>query len=551
MAQPTSSVRHSVILSPWVWGGLIALVGAVDMWGSRFDVNPDGISYIEMAQHAVTGAADGFVNGYWSPGYPMLIAPVLRLVGQDWVTAVPALHLVNLILLLLAGSLCLRIVRAIPAPGVAPLAAPIAAAAFLLVTIKCIGLGLVTPDVAVTLIVLAAVGCVFQLEQSTHSWRWAAALGASLALGYWFKGIMLPLGAMLLALLWLIPPRTERGRLKIVLAAAVFALGSLPLIAMVSARVGHVTMGEVGRLNYAWEVDGVLPFTGWVGDSTAPFGTPTHPPRVLQPEPQTLEFARPLRATYALWFDPSYWYAGVRARFDAAGQWRVLRVGLNDLRWLLQRVGVVALGLIALWFATRRDDDARARTRVTGVLAVWSIAAMLVYALVHVEPRYLAGFVLVLVIVTWTELARRASRRATSWVAALAVVVMLVSLGEDILENTGGFPSSYRPDYLIDGGKLRAAGIAPGDPVAMVGDAFEAYAAFAIGSPIIAQVMDSTGYWALTPAARADLQGRLSGAGVRAILANNVDARMTGEGWRILARPDSSNLGVLLLRRLE
>ena len=122
---------------------------------------------------------------------------------------------------------------------------------------------------------------------------------------------------------------------------------------------------------------------------------------------------------------------------------------------------------------------------------------------------------------------------------------------ENVLENTGGFQVSYRPDYLIDGEKLRAAGIARGDPVAMVGDAFEAYAAFAISSPIIAQVMDSTGFWALTPAARTDLQGRLSGAGVRAILANNIAAYMTAEGWRILARSDSSNLGVLLLRRLE
>ena len=551
MAHATTSTPKSLILAPWFWGGVTAVVGVIDMWGSRFNVNPDGISYVEMAQHAVAGGPDGFINGYWSPGYPILIAPILRLVGHDWVTAIPAIHLVNLTLFLLAGWLFTRVVRATSTEGFVRFTAPVGTAVYLAIAIKCIGLGLVTPDVAVMLVVLAAAGCCLQLERSLQPWRLAAVLGATLAIGYWLKGIMLPLGAMLLVLLWLLPPRVERARMKIGLAAAVFVVGCLPLVAMVSARVGRITMGEVGRLNYAWEVDGVLPFVGWVGDSTAQFGAPTHPPRVLQAEPQTLEFARPIHATYALWFDPSYWYAGVRAKFDAAGQWRALREGITDFRWLVELVAVVVIGMLMFWFATSRGVRDSDRIRVPLVLALWSGGATMVYALVHVEPRYLAGFILVAVVVMWSGLRRRVPRQRFGVVATLAVVAMLVAATYNMLENTGGFPVSYRPDYLIDGEKLRAAGIARGDPVAMVGDAFEAYSAFAIGSPIIAQVVDSAGFWQLTSAARADLQGRLSGAGVRAILANNIAAGMAAEGWRILARPDLSNLGVLLLRRIE
>jgi len=551
LAHATTSAQKPLILAPWLWGGLVAVVGVIDMWGSRFNVNPDGISYIEMAQHAVAGGPDGFINGYWSPGYPILMAPILRLVGHDWVTAVPALHVVNLALFLLAGWLLTRVLRATSADAFRRFAAPVGTAVYLAIAIKCIGLGLVTPDVAVMLVVLAAAACCLQLEHSLQPSRVAVALGATLATGYWLKGIMLPLGAMLLVLLWLLPPHTERARRKIGLAAAVFVVGCLPLVVMVSARVGRITMGEVGRLNYAWEVDGVVPFVGWVGDTTPRFGAPLHPPRVLQAEPQTLEFARPIRATYPLWFDPSYWYAGVDAKFDAAGQWRALRDGITDFRWLVELTAVVVIGMLTFWFATTRGVRDPDRVRIPMVLALWSGGATMVYALVHIEPRYLAGFLLVAVIAIWNGLRRRVPRQRFGIVVTFAVVAMLVAVADNMLENTGGFPPGYLPDYLVDGEKLRAAGIARGDPVAMVGDAFEAYSAFAIGSPIIAQVMDSAGFWQLDAAGRSELQGRLSGAGVKAILANNVDASMVTEGWRILARSDSSNLGVLLLRRLE
>ena len=166
----------------------------------------------------------------------------------------------------------------------------------------------------------------------------------------------------------------------------------------------------------------------------------------------------------------------------------------------------------------------------------------------HVEPRYLAGFFLTAVIAWWSWLSRRASRRALPSVMVAAVLALALSLVRYLQQNTGGFDPAYRPDYLVDAGQLDSAGLRPGDPVAVVGDAFEQYAAFVAGTPITAQVMDSAGFWELSPAARSELQQRLARTGVKALLANNVDSAMRAEGWRILNHADSSNVGLLLLR---
>ncbi len=33
-------------------------------------------------------------------------------------------------------------------------------------------------------------------------------------------------------------------------------------------------------------------------------------------KPELLEFAEPVSGTFPLWYDPAYWYAGVKAKFD-------------------------------------------------------------------------------------------------------------------------------------------------------------------------------------------------------------------------------------------
>ena len=543
------------MLTPWFWVASAVVAALVDAWGSRFNLNPDGISYIELARHAVDHGPGQLINGLWSPGYPGLLMWPIEWARNGPGALIPALHLTNVILYVMALGLFLRLLRAAepgtPAAVDQPLVqhtTALGAALFAAIALISIGLGLITPDFGVLLCVLAAAACCFQLELAAST-SWAIALGAVMGVGYWMKGILLPLNVLLLVLLFVIPPRIARARTRIAMAAVTFAVVGLPLVLLVSRHVGHLTTGEVGRLNYAWEIDGVTPFVGWLGDSTARFGVPEHPPRILQRVPLTLEFAEPVHATYPLWFDPAYWYAGLRPRFELGGHWRALTRGLIGIGQVLLDQWVVIAGLLALGFATTAAPPPAPARRTPLVLGLWSLGAGLVYAAVHVEPRYLAGFLLTGSIAAWAWLTRRAPRPALRVVLPLVVIGVMASVAFSVQQNTGGFDPGYRPDYLVDADHIAAAGLHPGDRVATVGDAFEQYVAFAAGTPIGAQVIDSVRFWQASPGERSELQGRLAAAGVRALLANNVDAAMSREGWRIFAHPDSSNLGVLMLPR--
>jgi len=49
-------------------------------------------------------------------------------------------------------------------------------------------------------------------------------------------------------------------------------------------------------------------------------GIPAHPQRKLADEPTVYEFAAPIGGSYPLWYDPSYWYEGIKPHFSLKGQ---------------------------------------------------------------------------------------------------------------------------------------------------------------------------------------------------------------------------------------
>jgi hypothetical protein len=52
---------------------IVVLAGAVQAITTRFYVNPDGVSYINLSDAYFRGDWSAGVNSYWSPLYPFLI----------------------------------------------------------------------------------------------------------------------------------------------------------------------------------------------------------------------------------------------------------------------------------------------------------------------------------------------------------------------------------------------------------------------------------------------------------------------------------------------
>jgi len=346
-------------------------------WRERYAMNPDGMSYLDMADRLRQHDAGTWLHPYWSPLYPGLLALTFKLIPPDAATKFPLAHLLNCLIGL--ASLAAFTFFLMQWPRLRGDSRPVVLfgyACFLWCSIEVIGLQTVSPDLLVSALLFLAGGLVCSMsgpgdrKRSTAVW-----LGIVLALAFLTKAVMLVLGAALLLLLWLARAR----RRDIALAALVFALLAGVHIGFLSARLGKFSFSESGRLNYAWFVQEGIPMDyGWMGEDGR-HGTPLHPPRRVRQQPEVLEFNyAQVPGTYPLWYDPAFFHEGIELHFDLGKQLAVLAAAPNSIRWSHGRnVYVLLAGMLALVWLARRDWGlAWKRLRENAWLVVWPLAAM-------------------------------------------------------------------------------------------------------------------------------------------------------------------------------
>lgn len=523
-----------------LWWILCLIPAAIHACAYAHEMNPDGLVYLDMATGALRYGPSSLVNPLWSPGYPALLAAGLAVFQPSPASGFPFIHLLTFCTYILALGGFTYFLRSWIALPIATTShslrgglVPLSFSVFLWISIEFIGLWKITPDLLMSAAVFAAAGICSRLYSGTVSNRILAALGAVLALGYYSKAPMFPMGIALLALLALWPPQGFDRR-RILLPATVFILLSSPLIALLSAKTGRFSLGESGRLNYIWHVNG-LPSVGWTGDSAAASGQPVHPPRILLENPRILEFATPVNGTYPLWYDPAYWYAGARPRFSFSGQVKVLVQSAQVYWWSAQMQTILIGGALSLLALAGRSAASRRPRGLDALLLCWAAAACLMFAFVHAEYRYVAAFLILAWIALYSHLGANLAlqpRRSVYLCLAFVVLIQLASglpkLASAALAVSRGTPT---PPYVQVAGALRSLGLRPGDPLATIGPAFEAYYARHLGSRVIAQVSLDDPHPALTPADWDRIRNALSRAGVRALISPGVPAGAIQGDW--------------------
>jgi hypothetical protein len=73
------------------------VIGAVSAWLSRSDMNPDGISYLDLSDRFMAGDFRGIINGYWGPAYPALLSAVRFVMRPVSLLEFRAVHVANFI----------------------------------------------------------------------------------------------------------------------------------------------------------------------------------------------------------------------------------------------------------------------------------------------------------------------------------------------------------------------------------------------------------------------------------------------------------------------
>jgi len=545
--------RHTT--SPWLVFAVI--LGVLQAISFRYSMNPDGIAYLDMGDAYLRGDWATAIRSHWSPLYAWLVAAGLRLTQPPPNLEFPFVHVVNLVIYCLALAAFTFLLREILATlRDVDVATPehigppewawlsVGYAAFVWCTLQYTPLGLLTPDLLVSVLVYAICAVMLHMRRQPK-WRYSVLLGGLLGLGYLAKAPMLPLAVVFLAATALVLGSAPSRIRHLVVASVTLAIVALPFIVVLSVANSRPTIGDSAMFNYLWVVDGV-PLVHWQGGPDS-IGQPLHHSQMLMDRPAIFAFDSPFPVTYAAWYAPEYWLRGATPLVTLGRQLRAMLAALQAYATLA--VDFAGVGVVLIILLSMRSGPWRI-SGPTLVLLGPAAAALAMYALVLAEARYVAPFMVLLVLGT-LMLARLPKAR---WSAALSTnasvaialifVVQTVTTTSDLASST--FAQVVQGDALAADDQaqvanaLRSAGIVPGDAVASGDRAFNDYWARLARVRIVAEVSGRDGAAILEadPAARTAAQQLLLAQDVRAVVARGWPAQTGDPGWHPIAGTD-------------
>jgi hypothetical protein len=206
---------------------------------------------------------------------------------------------------------------------------------------------------------------------------------------------MFPLAFVFLICGFLALGADRQAMARVALAALVFLVIAAPFVVSLSRAKGRITFGDTGRISYAEYINDAPKFVHWEG---APPGTgiPVHPQRKLLAEPPLYEFARPIGGSYPLWYDSSYWYEGIKPHFSFKGQLMAIYRTMSSYLRIFSVTGTLYAVFVAIFCLVRKSGSWGSGWREEKFIWLPLAAAFGMFALVHVEPRFVGGFGLML-----------------------------------------------------------------------------------------------------------------------------------------------------------
>lgn len=539
---PSRASRLPAITRALAWFVLLVL-GAVQAWAFRYmGSGADSFSYLDVADTYATRGWWAGINGYWSPLYSWLLIPVLRgATPKDEFVAVHAFNFGVYVLALVAFEAMVReLFRACEplrtaGPRLQGAWRLIAYAAFAWGCLRLVSPALVTPDLIVAALTYLSTALLLRVRRDGGRPGTMAILGGVAGVAYLAKTAMFPIAFVTIATAALLAARGGGWRHALRrggLALAAFAVVAAPFAVSLSVMKNRPTFGEVGKLAYAWYVNGVQIYTHWQGSDG--YGAPVHPTRQVLTEPPTYEFSAPLPGTYPPWYDPSYWYEGVKPRLDLG---RTARVAFANAARFTLRSAWPILPLLVLLGGLSVAGYLRAARREHWLVLMPAIATLAMYALVFIDDRFVGAQLSLFLVVSLAGFTptSRANRVITPALLGSAAVVLMVSLarwGADlaVLAARGGMPNMGWEVARA----LHARGVPEGARVGVIGSGLIAFWSRPSRARIIAETPDARRFWTAAPAEQAVVLAALTRSGATAVVAHNAPGCEHAPGWQPL-----------------
>ena len=461
--------------------GIAVMLGALHAWVGRYMMNPDGISYLDMGDAFWRKDWAMALNTYWSPLYAILLGLGMRIVQPSVWAEFPLVHAINFLIYLAALFTFLFFLHELRGRYQGRAWLFFGYAFFLVAALNLITLALVSPDMIIAAFVFAISGVMVRLYKGDTRIANFVWFGILLGLAYLTKAIFFPLGFIFLgaAAFFGTSFKTMAPRilLSLLLFLSVASAWALPL----SFAKNRFTFGDAGKLTYAWHVNGITRQIHWQGGDDR-FGIPLHPTRKIFDNPIVYEFAHPIGGTYPPWYDPSYWYDGLKTSFSAKAQMKAIFLNSRLFYEMLMfyQIGSVIVGMsiaFALLFWRRFREGMRALGAAWPLLLP-SFTATGLYLLIIVQPRYIAPFLVVLLMIVWWRLTAFASsdtRQRLSLVAGVLALFLFLPVSIASIEKAITPASKKHQQIAVF---LQEKGLRASDNVAVIGDYFHAWEAF-------------------------------------------------------------------------
>ncbi|HZP16864.1 MAG TPA: hypothetical protein VFB00_02785, partial [Terriglobales bacterium] len=538
---PLQVVKHSPAretlrnLRLFFWSlGLAA--AAFQAWVFRFQVSADSISYLDMSDGVMPGGDwHRLINGIWSPLYPVCLGIFRRLFGISAANEIVAAHWLNVVFFVFA-FVCFEVflqrwyarlgvmdpsdppVKTFPFP--VWVYSSLAYALFLWASLTAISLRYLRADMLLSGFLYVAAGLLLDMRGRPGRWRDYLVLGVVFGVGFLAKAPILPV-AFLVLVLSLFAVEDRRAALKMAAAALgiVLLIGSLYFVPLSLLR-GHFTIGDSGPYNYLVNIDRAGPGQGWYlerpGQGAGGF---RHPPQKIFSSPPVYAFDRGQLVTHPLRFDPAVWMEGVRPRFALKRQIGESLANVVDLG-RASKVFLVLTIAICAWLHLSRPWWAVMRNRWP--MLIMGSAGCAMYLAVHLEPRYVAPFLVLFwcgVLAGLGEAHRTISRRAFLATTVLLVGSLLLPIA--MLPYSRYIQQGANPDSLA-AAQLASMGLQPGDRVARISSVVNDLGIERTARLVVASEVDFTHadeYWSAPLATQHQILSLFASRGIRAVIA--------------------------------
>jgi hypothetical protein len=440
---------------------------------------------------------------------------------------------------------------------------------FLLAGLLMIGIAYCSPDMMAMAIVFLISFLLLKIQNGRASGWTYVGFGVLLGLAYLARAAFLTLTLLYAAIAAFLLVRQKQSvtRPLIVICASYFVVAA-PFVMALSIAKGRFTLGDTGPPNYAWEIDGAARSIHWQGEPYD-IGRPLHPTHRVLSHPATYTFDGPVAGTYPPWYEPSYWYAGVKPKLKLGPQMHVLLTGTIELAYLFLRspaafpwfVLMLLMG-IPVWLSRR------------GILPYWflwlpALVYIGIYMIVYMDPRYVAGslvliWMTLLASVSVRESLRTRASQLVQWFGFLCVAVLLIfRLAEPARVTARDLLSGHQAERNLSwqlADAFRKVGLNPGDRIAYIGKSMDWDWPRLDGVRIVAEVPvvwtrdpglmrrvranrgEINAFWHASPEVQQRVLNAFRAVGAVMVVADFIPKGVSAPGWKRVLRDSELRL---------